>query len=285
MKKLTKLFIILFTIILTSGCFKNDTLEGATIYTTVYPIEYLTDVLYGYNSTIKSIYPTGTEVEKYELKPKQIEKYSKGDLFIYNGLTKERDIAKDFINKNKEILILDVSYGLKFTYGVEELWLSPNNYLMLAKNIEEKLIEISNNKYAKAKIEENYAAFEETISIMDADLRSVAKKAQSNDKETLIVTKTMFKFLESYGFKVLALDNEEDVSVIKTGMKNKKFKYIIMTSNNDLTEEISGYVSQYSVKTVLIDTMETLSEDRANANDNYLSIMNEFIDNIKTITK
>ena len=42
---------------------------------------------------------------------------------------------------------IDVSYGLNYTHGMEELWMSPNNYLMLAKNIKDNLIEYLKSKY------------------------------------------------------------------------------------------------------------------------------------------
>ena len=48
-----------------------------------------------------------------------------------------KTIAKNLINKNKNLLIIDVSNGLSYKNGVKELWMSPNNYLMLAKNIKD----------------------------------------------------------------------------------------------------------------------------------------------------
>ena len=66
------LILVLFSI---TGCFKRDDLEDVTIYTTVYPIEYLTKRLYGYNSEVVSIYPNGVDVNTYELSEKQVKNY------------------------------------------------------------------------------------------------------------------------------------------------------------------------------------------------------------------
>ena len=129
MKKYFKLILLLLiTVGLTTGCFKRDSLEGVKIYTTVYPVEYLTETLYGNNSTVLSIYPDGVNIKEYELSKKQINNYSKAGIFIYNGLSEEKNIAKKFINANHKIKIIDVSYGLTYENGVEELWMSPNNY-------------------------------------------------------------------------------------------------------------------------------------------------------------
>ena len=157
-RKLLLSFLSIISIFLLTGCFDTNNLEGSNITTTVYPIEYLVERLYGDHSNITSIYPNDIDISKYELTNKQIDKYSKETtLFVYNGLSNEKEIAKTFINENKDIQIIDVSYGLKYKYGVEELWLSPNNYLMLANTIKNDLEELSASKYAAEEIEENYA--------------------------------------------------------------------------------------------------------------------------------
>ena len=126
-----KLFLLLIAIFLTTGCsFVKDNLENATIYTTVYPLEYLVNTLYGDYAEVSSIYPQDIDVDTYKLTTKQIKEYAKGDLFVYNGLSNEKEITKNLINKNKNLLIIDVTSGLTYTYNIEELWMSPNNYLM-----------------------------------------------------------------------------------------------------------------------------------------------------------
>ena len=137
-----KIFLLILSLFLLTGCsLKKDNLENATIYTTIYTIKYLTEFMYKDYSTIESIYPAGADVTTYELTDKQIKNYAKGDLFIYNGLSNEKTITKNLINKNRNLLIIDVSNGLSYSYGIKELWMSPNNYLMLAKNIKDYLKE------------------------------------------------------------------------------------------------------------------------------------------------
>ena len=59
----------------------------------------------------------------------------------------------------KDLLIIDVSYGLSYNNGVEELWLSPNNYLMLSKIIKENLKDYISNKYLIEQIDNNFNKF------------------------------------------------------------------------------------------------------------------------------
>ena len=67
MRKLTYLFLISTILITLTGCLKKDDFENIKIYTTSYPIEYITNKLYGEHSEIKSIYPDGTDIKKYDV--------------------------------------------------------------------------------------------------------------------------------------------------------------------------------------------------------------------------
>ena len=91
MKKVIYLAIIV-SLFLTTGClkiFKLYDMDDIDIITTIYPVEYVANRIYGESSNISSIYPRGTDINKYELTKKQIKDYSNYDLFIYNGEMKE----------------------------------------------------------------------------------------------------------------------------------------------------------------------------------------------------
>ena len=289
MKKTIKLITLIVTTLLLNSCYEKNNLEDAQINTTVYPIEFLTKYLYQDNAEISSIYPAGVDIETYELNKKQIKEYSKADLFIYNGLTTEKEIAKDLINKNKNMLIIDVSYGLKYTYGIEELWLSPNNFLMLGKNIKEYLSEYVDNKYLIEEISKNYLALEETMSLMDAELRSIATTATAEKKSKVLVTSSnIFKYLENYGFTVISLEDEENLTQnnlnnIKNNFKNSTYSSILIPKGDEQTELIQALVKDYKTELIEVNTMYALDEDDKTNNETYLTIMDTYIDNIRKI--
>ena len=132
MKKYLK-FILLGVILFNlTGCLKKDTYENITIYTTIYPIEFITKSLYSDHAKISSIYPNGIDINTYVLTNKKLTDYSKGDMFIYNGLSNEKDITANLLSKNKKMDIIDVSQGLEIKNDITELWLSPSNFLMMA---------------------------------------------------------------------------------------------------------------------------------------------------------
>ena len=147
-----KFFVILLGVLLISGCSFNESSENLTIYSTYYPIEFATSYMYKDYSTISSIYPSGADIESYSLTDKQKHLYSKGDLFVYAGVTKEVDLAVKFLNTNSELRIIDATKGLNYNIGVEELWLDPSNYLMIARNIKSTLLDYEKNVYNQNKI-------------------------------------------------------------------------------------------------------------------------------------
>ena len=274
---ITGILIVLFT----SSCsIKKDDLENAVIYTTSYPINYLTKYLYNGYGEINSIYPKGCDIENYTLTSKQLNNYAKADLFIYNGLSKEKELAKKLINKNKKMLIIDVSYGLTLQNDISELWLSPNNYLMLAKNIKDNLIEYLTSKIIIEEIEKNYKDFEENISIMDALLHSYGSDAKNNNKNIIITSNNTFKFLNNYGYNVISLqDNanlkDNKLNTIKSNFSSEKYKYILTLEsdqNNDLIKEL---VDSYNAKLIIVDPLVVSLED------NYFNIMTDLIENVK----
>lgn len=289
MKKTLLSILLVGCMFLATGCFGKKNMEEISINTTVYPITFIANSLYNENATINSIYPNGVNFSKFKLTEKQTEEYAKADIFIYNGLTKEKEYAKNFINENKKISIIDISYGLKYKYGVEELWLAPNNFLMITKNIRDSLKNIVTNKYTKKKIDQNYEKLAEVISIMDADLRTIARNAAANDKNTIVTSNDTLKFLTSYGFNVVSLNDEENgknnnINNLKSNFKSGKYKTIFMLSDDEETDLIKNLKENYKAKVIVVDSMISLSKENVEAGNDYIMIMNNFLENLRTVT-
>ncbi len=282
-----KIIILLFGMLLTTACDTKNS-ENLNILTTVYPINFITEYLYEEGNSI-SIYPNEADIKNYSLTEKQIKEYSKNDIFIYNGLSNELTIAKNLINKNRKLHIIDVAYGLKVQNGTEELWLSPNYYLMLATTIKENLQELINSKYTNEEIEKKYRELEETLSIMDAELRSIAENAKLANRETIIASSNMFKYLNNYGFNVISLEEEENLTTInlnniKNNFNNNTYTTIFMRDTDEKTELITTLEKDYKAKIITVNTMSTLTTEEENNKETYLTIMDEYIENIKTAT-
>lgn len=284
-KKIILLILLSICTLSLTGCFNNDELEGSDITTTVYPIEYLVTRLYNYNNKVSSIYPNDTDTFNYELTTKQLNDFSKKtNLFVYNGLSNEKEVARKLVDKNDDIQIVDASFGLSYTYGLEELWLSPNNYLMLANTIKDNLEELSASKYAAEKIEENYKVLEEELSILDATIRNIGKTAKKNGTNNVVIAYDSFGFLEEYGFNVINISTENKVTTnIKNKFKNKTYKYVFVKDIKNVDDYIKDIVDNYGVTLVEINTLDTLTDEERTNNDNYLTIMNNFISDLSKV--
>jgi len=285
MKRILLIGVLFISVILCSGCFKRDNYEGITIYTTSYPITYLTDQLYGYNAKVESIYPQGANYNTYKLSNKQVAEYSKAPILVYNGLSQEKDIAKNFVNQEKDLKIIDVSYGLVLDYGLEELWLSPNNYLMLATTLKNNLQELITNKYIDEEIDANFKVLEEKISVLDAELRLVGKAAQASNSNKIYVAYDALQFLNDYGFEVISIQNEANITTeIENEFKAGTAKYILVTKDQIVNPQINESVTKAKAQLIIVDSMLILTDEQANQKSDYFTIMNIFLENIKKVT-
>jgi len=283
LKKITSILLLtIFTFTLTGCDFNKDNMENIEIYTTNYPIEYITTRLYGDHSTINSIYPNGINIDEYKLTKKQLTDYSNSDLYIFNGLNeKEKSYVNIMRKKNKNLRIIDTTLYMEYNNNIEELWLDPSNFLMMAQNIKKGFNEYINNYYLNNDIDKNYESLKLEASNLDAKIKSSIEKA---DNKTIVATSTMFKFLEKYGLTVYTLEdglNSKDIEKIKSLINKESIKYIFTKDNEELTDDIKKLINGTDIKTESWYTLTNISEDKKKSNADYFTIMNENIDALK----
>lgn len=285
MRKKKLLITLLGVLTVLSGCsFTKDSMEDITIYTTIYPVKYLIDSLYGEYSTIYSIYPSGIEPSEYELSEKKMREYANSDLFVFNSLDRDRDFAVSMINENKDLKIIDVSLGMTYDNDIAELWLNPYNYLMMAQNTKNGLLEYIDNPYLisnndKKGIEDKYEELKYNLSRLDADMK---EDISLSKYKTIVVDNDLFKFLEKYNLKVISLEendslNENTINEVKKLINNKEIKYIF-SSKIETNETCQNLIDTYGIELVTINTMDTIDGGINNSNENYLTVMNSNID-------
>ncbi len=280
MKKIIIFLIVLCTL---TGCLKRDTMEGIEIYTTVYPLEYITNRLYGNNSTVKSIYPNGVDPFTYpSLTEKQLSDYSAASLYIFNGLTAEKDYVVPLFNHNKDLKIINASLSMKTSYGNEELWLDPSNFLQLTQNIRNGFEEYISNYYLLEEIKKNYEDLKLEVSKLDANLTVIGSNADFN---TIVVTDDLFLFLKKYNINVMSLDKDsltnKTLNDVKSLIGEEKISYIFAKKDEKLSDEVKALVDEYKVEVVYIHTLANLTNEEKENGSTYLTIMNENIEKLK----
>lgn len=287
MKKIKKISLLLILLFSLTGCGKKSNLDNATIYTTIYPVTYITNYLYGDKSTIQSIYPSGVDIDKYELTDKQIDNYSKGDLFAYVGLSKENDIAKKLYKKNRHLLLINVSYSLPSIDNLEELWLSPKSFLILLKNTKNSLNEYLNNSYKEEDVNKKYDELYNKVSWLDAELRSLGKTAKENGKSTIIVYNNSLNYLSDYGFNIISIEdilnsNSENAKVdLQNKFKSTQYKSILKLNSEKNNDFVTNLVNQYKANVLSINDLVSNEDSAAD----YLTIQYENIATIRSIVE
>lgn len=283
MKLLKKGLLLGSVLFLLSGCFfKRDSMEDITIYTTSYPINYLVDYLYGNNAKIYSIFPTGVNIDEFEISDKKVKEYANSDLFVFNSLDIDRDYAVKLINKNEDLKLIDVSMGMNYEYDVHELWLNPYNYLMMAQNLKNSLNGYISNPYLTEEIENNYETLKYELSKLDATLKELAIEASY---KTIVVDNDLFKFLEKYDIRVISLEENENltepvINEVKKLIDDGDIKYIYSITNES-NDTVKSLLDSYGIELVTINDMRSVDGGVTNTNDSYLTIMNNNIELLK----
>lgn len=279
-----KLIIIFLSLFLLTGCLGDKNELDVKTYATLYPIEFATKYMYGDFSDISNIYPSGVDINTYQLTEKQQDIYSHGDIFIYAGVTNEVNLAVRFLNTNSALKIIDATKGVNFTTSVEELWLDPSNYLMIARNIKTTLKDYENNIYNQEKIEKLYNELKIKISELDVDLTMMGKNASRN---TILVTDDTFNYLTKYNINIVSLDpNNSNVTKSYNDARrliaSGDIKYVYTMKGKAITEDMENFISSNGLEKLEIDTMYTLTDEQKKNGVDYLNIMNENITKFKT---
>lgn len=286
MKKKFIMLLVVLTFFIT-GC-KKDSMDDITIYTTTYPIEYITSMLYGENSNVYSIYPN----EVINLSDKLINDYSYTDMFVYNGLSNEKNYTVKMLNNNKNLMPVDATMGMNIENGIEELWLNPSNFLMLCLNIKNGMKEYIDNGVLRKQIDENYEKLKLEISELDAEIKLLIENADDNH---ILVSNNVFMFLEKkYNdpnstkkkINVYSVSNDENlteevINNVKREINNKTITNIIMFPDDTLTDEVEQLLKDNNINKLYFDPLTTLSVDNKNAGKDYITVMKENLDVLK----
>lgn len=282
MKKVLKLMGLVIVILLFSGC-TNDSMDNINIYTSVYPVEYVTNELYNGHAKIHNMYPQGIDPYSYTLTNKQITDYSDSDLVIYDGLSKEKEYIVKMINKNKKLKIIDATNNIEATYGEDEIWINPSNVLMIAQNVKEGLKEYVNSTLLSSEIDSNYEELKINISSLDAEIKEMVENA---DDKNIIVQNNELTFLSKYGLNIISLDSETVTDKIYDDtvnlVNNGNIDYIFVLKDKETNETVSNLMKEFDkLKIIYIDPINNISTSDKNEGIDYITIMNDNIDKLK----
>ena len=153
---------------------------------------------------------------------------------------------------------------------------------MLAKNIKNNLIDYTTSKIVIDNITTRYKKLEEDLSYMAADLRSIATSAKNSGNTTIIASSSKLKFLENYGFNVITLDdNSITEATLKSNFKSERYKDIYLCNGDIKSDLINELEKDYKANVINVNMMYTLTDNEVTSGEDYLTIMNDFLENIR----
>ncbi len=282
--KRIKLLTMVMLLFLT-GCtlFKRDNMENINIITTIYPLEYSTNYLYGQSSIVTSIYPDDTNIDEYKLTDKQIKDNSEKDLFVYMGLTSDSDIAVELINNNKNLKLIDATFGMEYKNDVSELWLNPSNLLMILQNIKNGLDEYIDNSYLKLEIDEKYKDLKLELSELDASLKTTIENAS---KKTIYTNDKAALFLEKYGLTVIVVNEknelyEKNLALLNEAIENKEVTYFYRFEDTTLPKSVKTLVDDEKIKELELRNLKNITDEERSNKYTYVDIIEKNIENLK----
>lgn len=285
LKKILPICLIGICTLFTTSC-TTDTMDGITIATSSYPIEYLTTILYEEHANITKLYPDDVDINDYKITNKLIKDTSLNNLFIYNGLTNDKDIATSLLKKNNKIKIIDGTFGMSNTYGIETLWLDPSNILMVAQNIRNGLTEYVSNTKLTDDINEKYNTLKIELSSLDAELKLIS---ENSSNKTIVVANEELKFLEKYGFKVYSIEETNNLTdktkyEVEMLYETKNANYVFLLGNTKESQYIKSLKEKFNIKILYLNDLTNIKEEERNNEKNLITLFKENLDNIKKET-
>ncbi len=282
MKKIISLLGLVIGIFFLTGC-SDDSMDNITIYTSVYPIEYVTEEIYGTHAKVYNIYPQGIVPYDYKLTNKQISTFADSDLIVYNGLSKEKDYMSEMLNINKKLKIIDATNNIEYSHSFDEIWINPSDILMIAQNVKDGLKEYVSSTLINEDIDQNYEQLKIDISNLDAEIKEMV---ENSDNKNIVVQDNELTFLNKYGLNIISLDKDTITEKIYNDAKDminqNGLSYIFVIKDKKKNEYTNRLLEEIpSLKVIEIDPINNISTSDKNEGIDYITIMNDNIDKLK----
>lgn len=282
MKKIISLLGLVIGIFFLTGC-SDDSMDNITIYTSVYPIEYVTEEIYGTHSKVYNMYPQGIVPYDYKLTNKQISTFADSDLIVYNGLSEEKDYMSKMLDINKKLKIIDATNNIEYSHGFDEVWINPSDILMIAQNVKDGLKEYVSSTLINDDIDQSYEQLKINISNLDAEIKEMV---ENSDNKNIIVQDNELTFLNKYGLNIISLDKDTITEKVYNDAKDmvngNGLSYIFVIKDHKKNEYTNRLLKEIpDLKVIEIDPINNISTSDKNEGIDYITIMNDNIDKLK----
>ncbi len=142
------------------------------ISVSVLPQAYFVKRIGGTRVNIQAMIPKGASPETYEPTPRQMVMLTDSDIYVKVGSPSfpfETKYFNDILKKNKKIIVVNMSDGVKYRKGDPHVWVAPATVKIAAENIY-KALSAADPKF-KTYYKSNFELFLKDIKKLDRDIR------------------------------------------------------------------------------------------------------------------
>lgn len=315
MKKLSFIFaLILGASIFLTGCNSDNSTADTqnenqlSIYTTVYPLQYMAEQIGGEHVNVSSIYPAGVDEHTFEPTQKDIINIAESDLFYYVGYNLEgfvNNVTKTLGNENVEMIAIGEKVNLD-TPGHEEhehedheheddghnhgtvdphLWIDPLYAKEMAEHIKDTLIEKMPEQ--KSAFEANYETLAKKFDELNTEYTKVFSEASHDE---FLVSHAAFGYWEErYDVEQISVSGistseeptQKSLEKLVDTAKEHKLKFILVEQN--INSKLTDIIKKEANLTALpIHNLSILTQDDIDSERDYFSIAK---DNLNSLQK
>ncbi|MFY0546273.1 metal ABC transporter substrate-binding protein [Brevibacillus sp. H7] len=273
------------------------------VYTSIYPLEYVTERIGGEHVDVTNIVPAGVEPHDFEPTAKDIVALSQANLFVYNGSGFEVwvDKAVEGMDKSKTVIV-NTTEGLELLKAEEDgheehadehehgefdphVWLDPTLLKAQAEKVKDALVQ--KDQAHSADYEKNYQQLASDLDQLDREFKEMVAKASTKE---FMVSHSAFGYLaHRYGLEQIAISgispadepSPAEMKELVEHVKEHNIKYVLFETL--VSPKVAEVIAREAgVQTATLNPLEGLTEEEAKSGMDYLSVMRA---NLETLRK
>ncbi len=295
---MNKIKIILLFFLLAFGLSACTTSEQADIYTSIYPIEFMTKEIVKEHLKVDTCYPRGADVHDYEPPANTIVRMTRSKLVFYVGAGLEAFIenAEDSTFKDSNTTLVELSESVVLLdYDGEEylpddhsthphsvdphIWLDPSRMIIMANVILTNLIAVAPEHEQEFRV--NHAALTEKLQQLDSDYITAFRNPEIAKKIILVDHDAYLYWQNRYGIeRIRARIDNHSCDVIPSvfienlqKIRDNNIEYIAVTTNEGICAVVNQYISEANLTQVTLHNIATITSKEEADNKDYFELM------------
>lgn len=277
------------------------------VFTSFYPLYYVATRIGGQYVVVKNVVPAGVEPHDFEPTAKDVVDMSQANLFIYNGSGFEAWVEKALQGFDQsQMTVVKATDGLQLLKNDEEqheehageateehdhgefdphVWLDPTLLKAQAEKVKDALVK--KDQAHAAEFEQNYEKLAVDLDTLDNDFKKMV--AAASKKEFMVSHRAFGYLAHRYGLQQIAISGVSpadeptpaDLKELVEHVKEHNIQYILFETlvSTKVAEVIAR---ETGAKTAMLNPLEGLTEADEQAGKDYLSIMRDNLETLKT---